>query len=422
MAKDALMGWPGSSELQASVSRTLLAAARENELKVAYVRVLALALTAALDAYAHRHPREAMGVADFPIENAMLALAWLAVSTAIAVALRAGWYREAMRLVIPAMDGIMVASLFMTLAHGLRDAPREAVLGGLVNVAAVCALLAASGALRLTPVAAALTAGLAVLTFAGAGALAGLHATEIAFPCSILLGTGLMGWWMAAMVRRAAESEVARLVLERFLPGRVVRDAHEDPLALLATPRTLEATVLVSDLRDFTTFAEGRSPIEVLAFLNRLQGTLAEIVRRHGGTVDKFMGDGMLAVFGAPDPLEGDAARAIEAARAMVPAIEALAAGPAAGVRIGIGVHSGPIVAGCLGEGLRLEFTIIGDTVNAASRLEAETKKAGVPVLVSAETVRRAGSRAGPMRLVGRMTLRGRAAEVETFTPEGGIA
>jgi class 3 adenylate cyclase len=229
---------------------------------------------------------------------------------------------------------------------------------------------------------------------------------------SLLGGTGLLGMWMTDVVRTSMRSEVARTILTRFVAPTVVDRAHKDPLKLITEPRSMDSTVVVTDLRGFTSLSERAPPPVVLEFLNRVQGTLADVVHRHGGTIDKFMGDGMLAVFGAPEPQADHAARAIRAAADMVNAVHAIDRGSDARVRIGVGVHSGEVVAGCLGSGAKLEFTVIGDTVNTASRLETLTKEKGVSALVSEETLRRAEGSKGlpPLAPVGEVVLRGRAA------------
>jgi class 3 adenylate cyclase len=209
------------------------------------------------------------------------------------------------------------------------------------------------------------------------------------------------------------QSEVGRLVLGRFLPREVVDGAHSEPLALVAQPRRLEATVLVTDVRGFTARAEHLTPEAVLQWLNQVQSVLAAAVHAHGGRVDKFMGDGMLAVFGMGADPDAHAARAASAARAMLAGVALLADDPP--TRIGIGIHTGPLIAGCLGSGLRLEFTVLGDTVNIAARLQAMTKQIGVDLLVSAETSRAAGG-ASPWRSLGVVSIRGRDGQQEVFT------
>ena len=121
----------------------------------------------------------------------------------------------------------------------------------------------------------------------------------------------------------------------------------------------------------------------------------------------------MLAVFGAPRPLDNHAEHAVEAALAMVQAIKTISPLP-----IGVGIHSGPVVAGCLGMGGHLEFTVIGDTVNVAARLEALTKEVGHPMLVSGATQQRL--RSPLLRSLGPVAIRGREESLEVFVPATG--
>ena len=159
------------------------------------------------------------------------------------------------------------------------------------------------------------------------------------------------------------------------------------------------------------------SPAEAFALLNEVQGAFARAVKDHGGTVDKFLGDGMLAVFGAPEPMKNHASRAVEAVvairRFMVEHNLHREKDGLPPLRIGVAVHSGPVVAGCLGSGARLEFTIIGDTVNTASRLEGATKDLKTDVLISGETARYV---AEENRIEGRND--GRAARIARRNPD----
>ena len=133
----------------------------------------------------------------------------------------------------------------------------------------------------------------------------------------------------------------------------------------------------------------------VLDLLNEVQGAFARIVRRHGGIVDKFMGDGMLAVFLSVDLDKSvdqgvagtdHASRAIQTARAMQEQLKSMnetwVEEGLKAIRVGVGIHSGNVVTGCLGSGARLEFTVIGDTVNTASRLESLTKEKKMDLLI----------------------------------------
>ena len=129
------------------------------------------------------------------------------------------------------------------------------------------------------------------------------------------------------------------------------------------------------DIRSFTTAARTRTPAEVVERLDDVFEILVDIVDRHNGIVNKFLGDGLLAIFGAPidDPLE--AANAVAAAREMLMSVETSNVGHSWPIRLGIGIHIGQAVAGTVGSQRRKEYTVIGDTVNLASRLESLNKE-----------------------------------------------
>jgi class 3 adenylate cyclase len=358
---------------------------------------------------------------------------WGVVALALAVVLHRGWYRPSLRHVLPAMDGIFLGAALFNLADALGAHFME--LNGLTTCAIGCGVFAATGALRLTRLAAALTAGIALAIFAGVTLAAGSWSVTTPIQLSALSGLGLLSIWMTDIVRRAIQSEVGRSTLQRFLPHSVVAEAYATGdgtsaplLSLLTEPRSVEATVLITDLRGFTGMSEKLTPAAVLRFLNEIQGALATVVREYGGTVDKFLGDGMLAVFGAPEPLDDHAGHALAAALAMREKVaeinEARRARGEEMLRLGIGIHSGPVVTGCLGSGVRLEFTVIGDTVNTASRLEGMTKEKAVEALISDETTRRIseqrrltllGQRT-KLESVGDVPIRGRAETLRVHT------
>jgi adenylate cyclase len=419
-------------EIAESVERTLLEEARRNELTVGYVRAATLLATNGLDWFAYRFPQLAVQRDHHSLTVPLLSGLWLLVALAVAAALRRGRYHPAMRLWLPLLDGALILVLF---ANFLRvfGAEHFVRLGQLTVVGIACTLLAASGSLRLTRAAAVLTTAMGLAIYAALSIYALALSTQVVLGLVVLLGTGLLSVRMTAVVRRAVESEIGRATLERFLPAGVITSAHRDPLALVTAPRGVSATILVSDLRGFTGLAEKLAPEVVLALLNEVQGAFAAEVRVHGGMVDKFMGDGMLAVFreldGGPLAAAGESpadhpARALRAANAMCAATVRINAAWArrglAPVRIGVGVHTGPVVVGCLGSGARLEFTVIGDTVNTAARLEALTKEHGVAVLVSEETARRAGGAAGALTPIGEVAIRGRSEplRVHALVPE----
>jgi adenylate cyclase len=141
--------------------------------------------------------------------------------------------------------------------------------------------------------------------------------------------------------------------------------------------------VMILDVCDFTEFAQRSSARETVTFLNELFGIAVPCVVEHGGHANKFLGDGLLAVFGAPERLEDHADRAVAAARDIA---AKLAKRFGDEIRFGIGVNSGPVVIGSVGGGGRLEFAVIGDPVNVAARVENLTRETGDVVLVTEAT------------------------------------
>jgi class 3 adenylate cyclase len=142
-------------------------------------------------------------------------------------------------------------------------------------------------------------------------------------------------------------------------------------------------TILFLDIRNFTEFAEHAQPKEVVALLNEFWELVVPVLLRHGGHANKFIGDGLLGVFGAPERVPDHAERAVAAAQEIVALVRERYEGR---VGVGVGVNSGSVVAGTVGGGGRIEFTVIGDTVNTAARVEAATRETGDDVLVTEVT------------------------------------
>lgn len=247
---------------------------------------------------------------------------------------------------------------------------------------------------RASPVHSALGLGAASLLVL-AGAWAGLHANVYAPVGAALLlawlGYGLLTVEAQWLERRQREATVG--IFGRFLDPRVVEGLVESgELDRGRKPEAREITVLFSDIRGFTTLSETRTPEQVVDLLNRYFSRQVDVIFRHGGTLDKFIGDAIMAFWNAPTETPGHAARAVAAALDMTLALddfkrELIERGEGLGeFDIGIGVHSGPAVVGFLGSDSRMEYTAIGDTVNLASRIEGTTK--GVArVLVSGATM-----------------------------------
>ncbi len=196
-----------------------------------------------------------------------------------------------------------------------------------------------------------------------------------------------------ALVRAEAEAQAARVNLARYVPPDLVEDlaAQSEPFGPV---RRQQATILFVDLVGFTTFAENRDPAEVIDFLRIFHARVAEEVFAHRGTLEDFIGDEVLAVFGTPAVRDDDAARAIACADSIRRSIadwnaDRLGRGEEP-VRIGIGLHTGEVVVGTTGTERRLKFTVIGDTVNIASRLQGATRVEACEALYSLATLRAA--------------------------------
>jgi adenylate cyclase len=174
----------------------------------------------------------------------------------------------------------------------------------------------------------------------------------------------------------------------------------------------VEVTVLFVDIRDFTSFAERSTARETVAYLNDFFGLVVPIVERTHGHANKFIGDGLMAVFGAPERLDDHAARALEAACAIAVAVEERY-GPDS-LRVGIGLNSGPVSVGSVGGGGRLEFTVIGDAVNVAARVEHLTRETGDTILLT-EATRCLLPDADELEPRGEVALRGKSDPIPVY-------
>lgn len=364
------------------------------------------------------------------IAVAVLALGW---------SLNTIWHlrrrRITTRLVLTSVlvDCALVLALFTV--YVLRP---PALYFGITRVSglAVIYLVVVAAALRMTRSGAVISAvtigvGLAPMLYLDNTLNAGRAsngAPSVVSMCLLLLGAALFGWFSARRTRELAleaarltlSGERARARLGAYVSEEVASASLEVDEIPLGGVRQ-DASVLFADLRGFTSASEAKEPEQVVAELNEYLEVVVPAVRDAGGVVDKYIGDAVMAVFGVPVPRPDDAACALRAAAAMERALLELnqrrAARALPPLRQGIGVHRGVVVAGNIGTVERAQYTVIGDTVNVASRLESHTKELGVTVLVSAAAAASAASAPGvpALRPLGGVAVKGRVEPIQVF-------
>ena len=303
--------------------------------------------------------------------------------------------------------------------HRVAEVPRWVVfvIGALLILGLVNAFL------RLSAVTAGVTLTIAtiVLVLSTWGLLGAGWRMNWASPVIV---SWLLFLFLALAVYRREKQRRQRAVsmFARMVSPSVVNELLEVGATPEAMTGSAEVTVLFSDIRGFTSLSESRSPEEIVSILNRYFARQAEVIFRHGGTLDKFIGDGIMAFWGAPKTDPDHAAHAVAAALEMAQALDvfkselrAEGADYADGFEVGIGLHSGRAIVGFIGSNQKSDFTAIGDTVNLASRVEGLTK--GVArVLVTRQTLERCGSKF-EFRERGTYHVKGRAQATDVFEP-----
>jgi adenylate cyclase len=225
--------------------------------------------------------------------------------------------------------------------------------------------------------------------------------------CAVIVSTAGVNAVDLVTVRRGR----ARLeaTFARYVPAEHARRIADLVESGRGLADELEATVMFCDLRGWTGIAERTAPAALLSELNRYLGQVSDAVMDHGGSVVTFLGDGVMAVFGAPLPSDDHAERALAAAREILGAVGR--------DRIGIGLATGPVVSGTVGSGRRLEYAAIGDTTNVAARVQSMTRAIGRPLLLTAATYERLpDAERARLEYAGTHPVRGRDAGLELWT------
>jgi class 3 adenylate cyclase len=264
-------------------------------------------------------------------------------------------------------------------------------------------------------------------TFNGARASSPVDfVTATALMASTAVVAALMSDWIRRTVYRGMDAtrnaERAKNRLGAYISPEFAREVLNREM-MSGHRAEYRAAVLFTDLRGFTSRGESTSPEDLFRELNDYFEVMVDVVQRHGGVVDKFMGDALMAVFGVPSADPDCAEKAIAAAFAMDRALRSHNIERAhfglVPLRHGIGIHFGAVVAGDVGSEARRQFTVIGDTVNVASRIEAMTKKLGTSILISdhaVNAVKEGASILAWMRTVGNVEVRGRRGHIALWS------
>lgn len=227
---------------------------------------------------------------------------------------------------------------------------------------------------------------------------------------------------VASSLEKKRLRDQQKALISRFATAEVADDLQRSGFAIGG--RRIEATVMFADIRGFTSLAESQPPEETIDLLNNWYALMFDAISSQGGVVNQMIGDGLLALFGAPAALPGRELAAVRAALEMVELVEILNAERASlgkpGIAIGVGIATGPMIAGYTGTKQRATYTCIGDTVNMASRMESHTKTVGRAILIDARTADALEDR---LRLepLGAVQFRGKVNEVEIFAVDSEV-
>ncbi|HTN97612.1 MAG TPA: adenylate/guanylate cyclase domain-containing protein, partial [Nordella sp.] len=252
------------------------------------------------------------------------------------------------------------------------------------------------------------TVGIAVYQFFGPAANTARLAMFVLYGLVLIAAA----WRGQYLLRHSVEETMRRINLVRYLPTELAPMLASGNVDELRSGRRARVAVLFIDIRNSVAMEEALDPARLAQVVSAFRSRVRQAAEAQGGIVDKFIGDGAFLVFGIPEPRADDARRAISCAKAILAQLsewnEARQKAGDEAIKVGIGVHEGEAFIGAVGDDTRLEFTVLGDTVNVANRLEQATKQHDMPLIVSAETVLKAGEDMAQWRDLGAAELRGR--------------
>ncbi|MFY8299602.1 adenylate/guanylate cyclase domain-containing protein [Pseudoalteromonas sp. SS15] len=234
----------------------------------------------------------------------------------------------------------------------------------------------------------------------------------------IVLFSGLLAWSISHYITNTYTRLRHRERLLRYLPEKLVSAVETGAVDIEPGGERREVTILMADIRNFTTLCERNEPEVVTRILNRYFSAMSNPIFKHDGMIDKFIGDAIMAVFGAPQAGMNSAQGAINAAKGMLKELIELnkqfAEQGLPQLEIGIGIHSGEAIAGNVGSLSCMDYTVIGDTVNVAARIESKTKELGQVLLVSEDTAEK--SEMSDLAWVADVKLKGRDKTVNVYS------
>lgn len=399
---------------------------------VAIARMLvALALFLAVELAFARGPMPDMGIIEART-GARIVIGILFLTGALTyVLLRFGFWSRWIAYVTVTVD---ILTIGLSIAGDLLDSGLPGQFTAALPVAVAATLVLAVGSLRLRPAVQAYSLALMLAFLVGTLLIAGMTpdneigsvgvniyqffgpiANTARFAMFVLFGLVLIAAAMRGrqLLLGGIEETARRSNLVRYLPTELAPLLASGNVSELKSGRRARVALLFIDIRNSVAMEEALDPARLAQVMSQFRTHIRLSAEQHGGIVDKFIGDGAFLVFGVPEANDNDARAAIACAKAILASLalwnEARRASDDEPIVVGIGVHEGEAFIGAVGDDTRLEFTVLGDTVNIANRLEQATKTHGVALIASADTAKAAGEDASAWRDLGQHELRGRA-------------